>query len=402
MGVQGYPSYTVRIVPYGSSPPMADLSRKKLRDALPVRREPHWQRLAEGAYLGFRRGPDTWIARYRGRDGRQQFHALAGVLPNDYDEAKRRAEEWLVQMGAAGVRSAQGSTVRTALEAYMGDLIRHGRDGTADNAETRYRTTVWGDPLADIPLGQLTRNDVLDWRDRIREGREPRTVNRYVRWVTGGLNRALELGHVGNPRTWKLKRLADEREDEGTAVFLTPPQRKALLAAASLHACDFFRGLELTGARPGELAKAKVEDFDGEQLKLAHRKGNPPRLRVRHVVLSEEGIAHFRRAARDKHPQAYLFTEDGERAWEGYTWAREIRAAIARHNEGASDANRLPLGLGAYVFRHARISELLQVYGIDPLTVAMQTGTSLQMIENTYLKFIPSAMREKLAAVRES
>jgi integrase len=48
-------------------------------------------------------------------------------------------------------------------------------------------------------------------------------------------------------------------------------------------------------------------------------------------------------------------------------------------------------------FRHARISELLQVYGVDPLTVAAQTGTSLRMIERTYFKFIRSAMLEKLA-----
>jgi hypothetical protein len=34
--------------------------------------------------------------------------------------------------------------------------------------------------------------------------------------------------------------------------------------------------------------------------------------------------------------------------------------------------------------------------------VAAQTGTSLQMIEQAYFKFIPSAMREKLAAVRDS
>jgi hypothetical protein len=46
---------------------------------------------------------------------------------------------------------------------------------------------------------------------------------------------------------------------------------------------------------------------------------------------------------------------------------------------------------------HARISELLQVYGVDPLTVAAQTGTSLRMIERTYFKLIRSAMLEKLA-----
>lgn len=55
-----------------------------------------------------------------------------------------------------------------------------------------------------------------------------------------------------------------------------------------------------------------------------------------------------------------------------------------------------------YSFRHARISELLQLHGIDPLTVAHQTGTSLQVIEKHYFRFIASAMREKLAQVRDT
>ena len=79
-------------------------------------------------------------------------------------------------------------------------------------------------------------------------------------------------------------------------------------------------------------------------------------------------------------------------------WAEEVRKAIAAHNQTARGTERVPSGASAYSFRHARISELLQVYGVDPLTVGAQTGTSLRMIERAYYKFIPSVMREKLAA----
>ena len=61
---------------------------------------------------------------------------------------------------------------------------------------------------------------------------------------------------------------------------------------------------------------------------------------------------------------------------------------------------RISTDASAYSFRHARISELLQIYGVDPLTVAAQTGTSIAMIEKAYLRFIPSAMQEKLAALK--
>jgi hypothetical protein len=118
------------------------------------------------------------------------------------------------------------------------------------------------------------------------------------------------------------------------------------------------------------------------------------------VLLAPEGIEFFKEQCRNKLPGAPLFTEDGETSWRRHIWAREMRAAIAKHNEEATGRSRISTGAGAYSFRHARISELLQLYGVDPLTVAAQTGTSLAMIEKAYLRFIPSALQEKLAALK--
>jgi len=376
---------------------LADLTRKRERAGLAPRREPYWQRLTAGAQLGFRRGPDTWVAKYRSRDGKRHLKALGEAL--EYDEAKRRAEEWLDKMGSA-VRSVKRATVRAALAAYLTDLERHGRADAAREARWRFTATVYEDTLADLELEALTRDDVLEWRDRLRKGREPRTVNRYVRALVAGLNAAVELGHVGNPSAWRLKALTDDTED-ATAVFLTVGQRKALIAAADPHTADFLKALEHTGARPHEMAAALVRDFDGETLRLAHRKGKPPKLRERYVVLGADGVAFFRALAKDRLPAAPLLTEDGETPWRRHMWCRRIREAIAAHNKDAKGRDRLP-SVGAYVMRHARISELLQLHGVDPLTVAAQTGTSLAMIERAYLKFIPAALRDKLAAVKGS
>ena len=101
---------------------MADLSRKRDRERLSIRREPYWQRLAKGAYLGFRAGPNTWLARFRGRDGKQQYESLGDHV--EYDEAKRLAEAWLSRLAASAVRSVKRDTVRAALETYLADLKR--------------------------------------------------------------------------------------------------------------------------------------------------------------------------------------------------------------------------------------------------------------------------------------
>jgi len=332
---------------------LAELSRKRERDRLPIRREPHWQRLSEGAALGFRRGPDTWVARFRSRDGRHQYKSLGEAL--EFDEAKRRAETWLAQLTGSAVRSVKRSTVRAALDAYLNDLRRHGREDTARGAESRFKTVIYEDAIAVLEMEVLTRDDLLEWRDRLLEGRQARTVNRHVRSVVAALNRAIDLGHLGNPAAWRLKALSDDVEESGeTAVFLDATKRKAVIAAASPAAARFFRGLELTGARPKELAAAVVADFDGQTLRLAHRKGRPARLRPRYVVLGTEAVAFFKEQSQDKLPGAPLFTEDGEMPWRRHVWAREMRATIAKHNENAGRGKHISTCASAYSFRHAR------------------------------------------------
>lgn len=190
-----------------------------------------------------------------------------------------------------------------------------------------------------------------------------------------------------------------DNDEADTAVFLSPVQRKGLIETASAEAAAFLRGLEFSGARPKELAEAAVADFDGQFLKLSHHKGRPPRLRSRYVVLDEDGRRFFKNQADGKVASAKLFTTADGSPWRRDLWAQEVRSAIASHNKTAQLSARIPSEASAYSFRHARISELLQVYGVDPLTVAAQTGTSLRMIERAYFKFIRSAMLDKLASL---
>ena len=195
-------------------------------------------------------------------------------------------------------------------------------------------------------------------------------------------------------------------------MFLTPAQRATLIAAADPSTGTFLRAMELTGARPHEIANA----IDGSSIKLAHRKGRPPKLRVRYTTLAADGVEFFAKMADGKPRTALLFKperlaadnawdpdEPDERTWYTHLWGRRVRAAIDNHNGTVKEeAEKIPEDASAYSFRHSRISELLQIYNIDPLTVAQQTGTSLAMLEKTYFKFIPSAMRAKLAAIQDA
>jgi hypothetical protein len=102
--------------------------------------------------------------------------------------------------------------------------------------------------LAHRKLESAKREDFEQWRERLIPGRQPQSVNRYTDSMAAALNAALNAalkgGHIGDARAWSLEALTnDASHDEATAVFLSPAQRKALLAKAAPAAADFFRGL---------------------------------------------------------------------------------------------------------------------------------------------------------------
>jgi integrase len=382
---------------------MAILSTKSARTKLEVRREPHWTQIGRGAYLGYRAGANTWIVRYRDHDGDQHYQSLGEL--EEFTDAKTRAERWLSQITHGARRAPSRGTVRDALGSYVRHLRSVGRRNTAWEVGQRFRLTVGRtSEFGRMKLEGVMREDVEAWRNNLRKGRKPRSVNRQVRAVVAALNFAVSHGHTGRREAWELEHLIDEGE-ENVAVFLTADQRDRLIAAAPKNLASLLSGFTHTGARPSELARAVVEDFDpkGGTVTLRHRKGRGTQVKSRAVQLSDEGIEFFKSQARRKLPKAALISNDEGTHWTDQQWCDGIASTITAVNKAAKKpVQRIPAGASAYSFRHTRISELLQVFKIDPLTTAQQTGTSVAMIAKYYFKFISSAMREKLNAVKES
>ena len=378
-----------------------NLKVKDSRRRLKPRREPYWMDLGKGCAIGFRRGPDSWIARWHNpADKKHHYLALKEAL--EFEDALEAAQTWwrTVSGGASG--SVVRGTVLEALTAYVKAKREHGRD--ADDIERRIGLTVEGTGLASTRMEQLTLPTFTAWRTSLMPGRANRTVNREVRCIVAGLNWAVKRGgYSGNPLAWSVDALADDLEDEAdrAAVFLNPEQRASLIEALHEHpdAQAFLRGLQFTGARPGELAAATVADFDGARLTLRSRKGKSGKLKVRSIDLSSEGVEFFKAQAKGKTPAAPLFVDKlTGAAWVGYRWAKAIRYGIEQANKRLKGKARIPVTASAYSFRHASISELLPV--LDPVTVAKHHGTSVAMIERTYFKHIPGSVRAALDGLK--
>ena len=80
-------------------------------------------------------------------------------------------------------------------------------------------------------------------------------------------------------------------------------------------------------------------------------------------------------ASRDKLPTAPLLSRADDKAWNKDAWKWPVKAAVG--------AAKLPDGTAAYTVRHSVISDLVHD-GLDLLTVAQVSGTSVAMIERHY------------------
>ncbi len=429
------------------------ITTKTDRKKLAERRDPYFMDLGNGLSLGFRRGPDKWIARWRGKDKKYRFEALG--QHDDYADAKKEAETWRARMTGASSKKVIRGTVRDALDAYIKDLReKKNRPDAADNTEKAIECAVLNDPIADIRVEDLTLEDVEGWRERVEVSKTPRnevpddekqkaldrrtagesigsicadlkicrstffawqagrfgkrskvrapqSVNRYSAYLTAGLNAALKLGYTGNAAAWKIAALDEESTE---AVFLSPAQRAELIKFSPPVLQEYLRGLQYTGARPSELAKATVDAFDvaNGTLMLWHRKGRKAKVRTRYVTLSTEAIRFFKSHCHGKLPKAALiFSSHGDH-WKPHDRCRRIAIAIRDANRGkeTTDPLYIPDGASAYSFRHSFISEALQIYNVNVFRVAKLTGTSVAMIEKTYGHYIPDGVREAFDSIK--
>jgi integrase len=83
----------------------------------------------------------------------------------------------------------------------------------------------------------------------------------------------------------------------------------------------------------------------------------------------------FLLSAEDKLPKAPLFSRADGLAWNKDSWKYPVKSAAI--------AAKMPDGTTAYTLRHSVITDLVHG-GLDLLTVAQISGTSVRMIERHY------------------
>ncbi len=362
---------------------MKRIDRVEVRVKLPIRRDPHWYRLSEGRYVGFRKmtpgTPGMWLARrYDGE--KYQYKSLdepAGMAEKDrFDAAKREAEKWF-QDGEAGVPAKSGN-VKQACEAYV-EKQRQKSASAANDASGRFTRLLYSDPIGRVELGKLQPRNLAEWKARVLarsekngDGNALGSFNRNATALRAALNLAHDRREVASDLAWSQELKPFEGTARRRELYLDRDKRRKLLESATDEARDFFKVLALQPLRPGDVAKLKVAQFDARQRSLSVPTGKS---KARIIPLGSDAVTHFKACAKGKLPSAWLVSRADGSQWKKEAWRDEIKIAAA--------TAKLPRATVAYTLRHSVITDLVKG-GLDIFHVAKLAGTSVKMIEEHY------------------
>jgi integrase len=363
------------------------------REKLKPRREPHWQRIRKGCFVGYRKmnlsGHGAWLARARNEDAgsKQLFKPLGefGDLPDHlrFDAATKAALAWFDHLGRGG--TAQAATIADACTRYVRHLKATKSERAAKDAEARFMNYVLNNPkLAATELPNLTPAQLEAWRKALRdrptrsggnrgERRSDSTLNRDMTCFRAALNLAYLDGLLTTDHAWRSKLRPIKNADRKRELYLDRAERIRFIEKAPADLAAFLRGLCQLPLRPGALAKLTVGDFD-QRLKVL-KIGEDKNGKDRRIKLPDITAEHFEAAAQGKRPTAPLLSRADGKAWNKDAWKWPIKATV--------EAANLPGSTTAYTLRHSVISDLVHD-GLDLLTVAQISGTSVAMIERHY------------------
>jgi integrase len=402
----------------------ARLESQSARARLKRGRQPHWQALVEGrVHLGWQcwKGDPVgrWLLRrYIGNNkyrvqtlGRADDAASADgadVLSFAQAEAKARAMVASPEAGGGNGKIVQ-LTVRQAMARYI-DYKRHKGQPVGDLIS---RSNVHILPaLGDLVVSELSAEQLRRWlatmaaapAQRRAKGNKPQyrpepttdeeirqrraSANRVLTMLKAALNHAYDEGHVANRDAWG-RRLAPFKKVERARVrYLTVAEAERLINACGPDFRALVRaGLE-TGCRYGELTQLEVCDFNPDASTLAIRQSKSGK--PRHVVLTEEGAAFFRRHCAGRSGHELMFRHGDGGAWQKSEQARPMAEACTN--------GKIKPAISFHILRHTWAS-LAVMNGTPLLVVAKNLGhADSRMVERHYGHLAPSFIADAIRA----
>lgn len=355
-----------------------NIKSKSARAALKPRRNPYFHCLRVGLYVGYRRvleGEGTWIARRQVEGTKRYVFRSFGPLLS-FDEAAKLTEEWAGAV-AHGV-SPKAVTVGAVCKTYVTHLASQKGKASAADADGRFRRLVYDESIGAVALDRLRTTHMREWlsgqvgevADEAELRRSKDSANRNLSALKAALNLAWRDRLVQTDAGWRSV-TAFQNVGQRRQRYLSEEERAALLVHCDEHLSALVRILLLTAVRPGEIARARVGDFDPGQgtLYLYGKTGGRP------VTLSTAASTFLKERVKDAPLDTLIFVDQYGNKWNKDSWKVGFREAVS--------AAKLTGQVVMYTLRHTAISDMI-VGGVDSFIVARLAGTSTAMIDRHY------------------
>jgi integrase len=328
------------------------------------------------------------------------------VLSFAQAEAKARA---VVASPEAGNGRIERLTVRQAMERYI--EFKHQKGQAVRDVISRSGVHILP-ALGDLVISELTADQLRRWLASMAaapvqlraKGNKPNyraapvtdedvrrrraTANRVLTMLKAALNHAYDEGHVANRDAWGRRLAPFEKVEVARVRYLTVAEAERLLNACDVEFRPLVRaGLE-TGCRYGELIRLTVADYnpDASTLAIQQSKSGKPR----HVVLTEEGAAFFRRHCVGSSEHELMFRHGDGGAWQKSEQARPMAEACMN--------GKIKPAISFHILRHTWAS-LAVMNGTPLLVVAKNLGhADTRIVEKHYGHLAPSFIADAIRA----
>jgi integrase len=236
------------------------------------------------------------------------------------------------------------------------------QDNRSSNTRLLYRSRLRGlgsftledgRAVAAIELDALTRENVEAWLAAAKKGKAPDTERANAIAFKAFQAWALDYGHLARAVVDRIKKPMGRQRDR----IPEDDETAALLAHAPRAFVIMYTALRHSGARPNELCRATIADYDAkrsvivlEQHKTAEKTGKPRKIGVGQVMreLLEESIG--------KRTEGPLFLSQ-----RGNAWSPDWLSAMFRKLRNSAGLSK---DLVLYLARHEHGTKICQKLGI--------------------------------------
>ena len=213
------------------------------------------------------------------------------------------------------------------------------------------------------------------------------SANRVLTILKAALNHAFHNGHVSSDDEWRQVK-PNRGADAARVRYLSDNEARRLVNACPSDFRALVSAALLTGCRYGELTQLEVCDFNPDASTLAIRQSKSGK--PRHVVLTEEGAAFFRRHCAGRSGHELMFRHGDGGAWQKSEQARPMAEACTN--------GKIKPAISFHILRHTWAS-LAVMNGTPLLVVAKNLGhADSRMVERHYGHLAPSFIADAIRA----